>query len=103
MLTALPMPEYVAYFTVGIPVDKADRNSARAVEIVTRYLFSGEVTVTHAALDSEAETFLVPVRVEGARSHGDLARQVKANRERLTSGLYASTEPTYLMGIGPRD
>jgi len=99
MLTALPTPAYVGYFTVGIPVDKADRQESRAVEIVTRYLYYGEVVQT--ALSDDFDTFQVLVRVEGSGGHADLDRQVTANRDRLASGLYASTLPRYLMAIGP--
>lgn len=102
MITALPTPAYVGYFTVGVPVDKADRHIGRAAEIVERYLYSpGEVVRTE--LSEDFETFLVLVRFEGRTGHGDLDRAVRNQRERLSSGLYASTEPRYLMAIGPSD
>lgn len=95
MLTELKVPTYTAYFTVGVRVDDANRDTARAVEIVTRYLYDGAVVVSDG-LDDDAETFLVLVRTEGYGTARDLAGRVQYQRDRLSSGLYASTAPIFL-------
>lgn len=101
--TALPAPVYVAYFTVGIPVDGADRRSERAAEIVARYLYSPAEIAGEVVLSDDVETFLVPVRIETSGTNRELAGMVEANRGRLASGLYATTDPRYLMAVGPTD
>ena len=100
MLTELQVPEYVAYFTVGVQVSQADNRDERAKEIVDRYLFSGEVV--DVELSEDYETFLVQVRVEGDQC-ASLSRRVTANRDRLMSGLYPSTQPAFLTRFGDRD
>lgn len=100
MLNAMVAPQVAAYFTVGVPISQANHNVDRATEIVTRYLYFGEVM--RSAVSDDGETFTVLVRVE-ALTMGEAERQVTANRDRLMSGLYGSTDPRYLLNVDPSD
>lgn len=93
-LIALPAPVAVAYFTVFVRVDQADRQGSRAMEIVQRYLYQGEAVADEVSDD--LETFQVLVRVESRGTVEDLRQRLQVQRDRLSSGLYASSEPVIL-------
>jgi len=98
MNATIPLPVAVAYFTVRVPVNSTVVYGSDAREVIERYLYSG-VEVTDVDIDMgdfNHPVYVVLVRVENWKSVTDLTGRVQYQRDRLSSGLYSSTEPKIL-------
>lgn len=80
------LPTYIAYFTVTVPVDVADRDSARATEIVEAYLYHGGRT-TGVELSSDYTAFVVTVERAFYGSGDEAQRLLDYQRGRFESGM----------------
>jgi hypothetical protein len=86
------LPREIAMFEVYVPVTKADGTSARAEEIVTRYLYSPS-RVMGVALSEDFERFIVQVETTLYEPYGRSC--VQDQRDRLASGLYGTSDPIF--------
>ena len=101
MTLKLPIPTNVAYLTVrvvanvntGSPLFNEDAEKA-----VQAYLYSGQIVATD--LDFEDDIYHVLVRIEGFDSLDQLKSRVQIQRDRLSSGLYGTSEPQFLTPAG---
>ncbi|WP_020142289.1 hypothetical protein [Terracoccus sp. 273MFTsu3.1] len=87
-------PALVAYFNVFVPYRSAD-SAEDAQRIVNRYLYTGFMTTTvvqsESDLDEPFDSYKVHVRYADHISTGE--GRIQQQRDRLSSGLYASSEP----------
>jgi len=97
-MTNSTLPVAVAYFTVRVPVSIAAEYEEDARRVIERYLYSGaEVTNVDLDMDDfDHPVYVVTVRTEGWKSVALLTGQVQYQRDRLSSGLYSSTQPKIL-------
>lgn len=105
MTTEISLPVAVAYFTVRVPArETMTSHEARttykedARQVVEAYLYSGSgvVNVDLDNDDFDRLAYVLTVRTENWKSVDDLTGQVQYQRDRLSSGLYSSTEPKIL-------
>ena len=95
MATNNLLPVAVAYFTVRVPANSTVEYLENAQRVVEAYLYS-DAGVADVDLDNEdfnPPVYAVTVRVENWKSVVDLTRTVQYQRDRLSSGLYSSTDP----------
>jgi hypothetical protein len=100
-LTALPT--YIAFFEVYVPITDDNYSQESAVAKIERYLYAaftikGEARLvslvgddSHWAVVVQATDYFKSDRIRGA---------VQDQRDRLSSGLYASSEPTFYAPTG---
>jgi predicted GNAT superfamily acetyltransferase len=92
-------PVAVAYFTVRVPANKNNTVYAEDAQgAVETYLYGGYgvVDVNLDLEDFDRPAYVVTVRVENYRSVSALTSLVQQQRDRLSSGMYSSTEPKIL-------
>ena len=97
-MTTSTTPVAVAYFTVRVPTNDTVVYIDHAQRVIEAYLYSG-AGVTNVELDMDDfdhPVYVVTVRVENWKSVADLTGTVQYQRDRLSSGLYSSTEPKIL-------
>lgn len=94
-------PTAFAYFEVHVPI-KTDLYSSDVQRIVDRYLYSGFVR-GEINVDPTATYYVVPVTYADRRTpnSGTALEQaqgaVETQRDRLASGMYYATVPTYYL------
>jgi len=100
MTNTTDIPVAVAYFKVRIPgfSPLGVQYANDAERVVEDYLYNnGSVVVIDLDMsDSNHPAYIVMVRVENWKSVADLTFRVQKQRDRLSSGLYSSTEPKIL-------
>ena len=93
------IPVAVAYFVVRIPYHEDSlMREADAKQVVEAYLYSG-AEVMRVDLDTtgfDRSVYEVLVRTESYQDQMELRDRVRYQRDRLSSGLYFSTEPQFL-------
>jgi hypothetical protein len=92
----LTYPTYTAYFSVGVPVDHANRETARAREIIARYLYGGAEILGDVEVNDDLTLFTATVVTLGYQTGAELARRVQTQRDRFASGLYPTTDPMFM-------
>jgi hypothetical protein len=94
------LPKYLAYFDVFVSVDYADASTEKAEGVVLRYLYGGFSLTGSTSLTEDNSQFIVQVRAQTDRSADDLKFRIQTQRDRLLSGMHASSDPVFYGPMG---